>query len=208
MGNKQSNAYESINGCCIRDLKTQDEILYEKGVPCRIESFTTGFRMRDPIVEDKFIVEYGKYIYERFVYENEIVYFLRYKNEKYAWKIPPDPKKQRRESRGGYGTRPLQTHLIPQQPLRPRGEVGRARAAQRRQGSAVRATRAQPQRRLDDGDAVERTARQFVDFFVAVVVVVVMRAPAGTRQPVTPPLLASLRPWRGTLMRARSAGVS
>ena len=91
MGNRHSEIdnYVSISGNehSIRDLKTQDEILNEKGTPLRVESFNTGFLMRDPIVEDRFIMKYGKYIYERFVYEDDIIYFLKYKRQKYAWNV-------------------------------------------------------------------------------------------------------------------------
>jgi hypothetical protein len=91
MGNKQGGSYEyiAVNGdeYFIHDLKTQDDIIESMGYPTRIENFRTGFSMRNPVIEDTFIVKHGKYIYERFVYENEVVYFMKYKQQKYAWSV-------------------------------------------------------------------------------------------------------------------------
>ena len=91
MGNRQtgSNDYMTINGddYSIHDIMTQEEVLEEFGPPMSVENFYTGFHMYDSVCEDKVIVNYGKYIYERFVYENDIVYFMKYNNQKYAWSV-------------------------------------------------------------------------------------------------------------------------
>lgn len=66
-------------------LMTEAEVLYEYGYPLQVETFQTGFRMKDPIREDKFIVTNGKNIYKRYVYDNMYVYFLKRRGICYAW---------------------------------------------------------------------------------------------------------------------------
>ena len=66
-------------------MMTDREVEYELGEPDRIESFDTGFLMNNPVIEDNFIVKHGKYIYKRYVYPNTCVYFMKFKDQCFAW---------------------------------------------------------------------------------------------------------------------------
>lgn len=67
------------------EMMTDREVEYKFGEPERVETFHTGFLMNNPVIEDNFIVKYGKYIYKRYVYPNNCVYFMKFKDQCFAW---------------------------------------------------------------------------------------------------------------------------
>lgn len=87
MGNRHSSHddYQELSSEGVSDFVPVDDLFESIGYPEAIETFQTGFFLRNPIEEDYVIRKYGKYIYERYIYPNEVVYVLMYHGRKYAW---------------------------------------------------------------------------------------------------------------------------